>query len=587
MVDVKEKALVWRGTRDGKWYADGLGGQYQLVPRPKGGGFRAWYIPHAGGSVDVGAFPTFGAGAAALDRYDPQTGRVVYDPPQAAEDGESCGCAHTHPSSVETLPCADPAVDSVMRELPRAAEGKTVGVLYEPGTRADEKIKPLRWHRTKQGYEASGRLGTYAIHNRKPDRRRGVLPVVLDLQTPTGSALYQFDTKTEAQAFAQGYEKIAPIVVRQMRGVALAGEAPRGRPMTSLRVPLDIDTQGLHVEGVARLARPTAAPAPARAIPDAEYEPVPEGSGGDRTGSRKGAPRSFDPAGLEAPRARSKKSGGGTVDEVRTVSRHIHWTWIPAQRAFVGRGSLTGSSYAAKLHAASRDRVAWTLSVNGKERRTFYTDEQEVMTKADELEARSAGVPLDAEPRGSETETDVIRRGGHAAEHTAGVLPSGAVPMVTLQRNFKRYEACSAASRKVGPITGPEPIWRLLSATMLREPQEVFVVVPLNIHDALSDCPVEVARGARSRVEVDPTIVLQAALGSNADAFIVVHNHPGSRPDPSDADIELTETLDRAARAAGGENKKTDTESSLEFREHYVLSSKGLYAIKARKMWRP
>lgn len=81
-----------------------------------------------------------------------------------------------------------------------AAE-ETARVLYEDRPRS---AKPLRWHRTKFGYEAKGMLGRYSIVKVPADRRKGVLPILLSLNdTP----IKQFDLKQEAVLAAARYEK--------------------------------------------------------------------------------------------------------------------------------------------------------------------------------------------------------------------------------------------------------------------------------------------------------------------------------------------------------------------------------------------
>jgi hypothetical protein len=380
MVEVNEKGLHWRERpSDGGWYAKGSGGQYQLVPRRDAPGFRTWFLGNDGEHVDLGTHDTFGAATAAAARYQPGQGL-------AAEAGEDCGCPHSEP------PCEHKKKKETAIAIVAGEDGGRAPVVYED-SQSSASPKTLRWHRSKKGYVAKGRMGEYEIVHRKADRRHGVLPVVLLLNAGNASTLNQFDSIAEAKAWAQKYEEMAP---------------------------------------------------------------------------------------------------------------HFH-----------------------------RARV------------------QEVKHAAEEPTPNAALLPTSA------AESDP--------------------PLVTLQRNFKQYKACSTAAAKIGPIDGPKQIWALLGSSMNKESQEIFVVIPLNIHGKLSDCPIEVARGARSRVEVDPSIVLQAALAANADSFAVSHNHPGSRPDPSQADRALTKVIENATKALGG---------SLEFQDHYIVSEKGVYSIKDNRLWK-
>ena len=44
---------------------------------------------------------------------------------------------------------------------------------------------------------------------------------------------------------------------------------------------------------------------------------------------------------------------------------------------------------------------------------------------------------------------------------------------------------------------------------------------------------------------------MKRALEINASALILVHNHPSGDPTPSEADIDMTGQIDRAAQALG------------------------------------
>lgn len=59
----------------------------------------------------------------------------------------------------------------------------------------------------------------------------------------------------------------------------------------------------------------------------------------------------------------------------------------------------------------------------------------------------------------------------------------------------------------------------------------------------------EQARGTVDHVPVYPREVVKRALELNASAFILVHNHPSGDPTPSQADITMTEQINKAALA--------------------------------------
>jgi len=78
-------------------------------------------------------------------------------------------------------------------------------------------------------------------------------------------------------------------------------------------------------------------------------------------------------------------------------------------------------------------------------------------------------------------------------------------------------------------------------------------------------CPINVSyvsNGALNFAYVDQKKVLKTALLSNADRFILMHNHPSGDITPSQEDVNLTEALLRAAAAIG-----------MEFLDHVIVSS--------------
>ena len=61
----------------------------------------------------------------------------------------------------------------------------------------------------------------------------------------------------------------------------------------------------------------------------------------------------------------------------------------------------------------------------------------------------------------------------------------------------------------------------------------------------------EQAHGTVDHVPVYPREVVKRGLELNASALILVHNHPSGDPTPSQADIDMTRQIERAAKAVG------------------------------------
>jgi len=57
-----------------------------------------------------------------------------------------------------------------------------------------------------------------------------------------------------------------------------------------------------------------------------------------------------------------------------------------------------------------------------------------------------------------------------------------------------------------------------------------------------------VSVGGISGTVIDPKTVFQAALKANATSILLAHNHPSGNPQPSDADIQITNKLKEAGQ---------------------------------------
>jgi DNA repair protein RadC len=80
-----------------------------------------------------------------------------------------------------------------------------------------------------------------------------------------------------------------------------------------------------------------------------------------------------------------------------------------------------------------------------------------------------------------------------------------------------------------------------------------------------------VGQGTVDEVSVPVREVLHAALRFEAHGVILVHNHPGGDPEPSEGDKRFTRRLDEAARAVG-----------LRLLDHLVVASGGYVSFRSR-----
>lgn len=80
-------------------------------------------------------------------------------------------------------------------------------------------------------------------------------------------------------------------------------------------------------------------------------------------------------------------------------------------------------------------------------------------------------------------------------------------------------------------------------------------------------------QGSVSSVSMEPRDVLEAALLHKASGIILVHNHPGGNPDPSQSDLELTAEIKRLAPHLG-----------LRFLDHVIITAGGCYSISQGRL---
>lgn len=135
---------------------------------------------------------------------------------------------------------------------------------------------------------------------------------------------------------------------------------------------------------------------------------------------------------------------------------------------------------------------------------------------------------------------------------------------------------------------------------LLREVMARYVESPLRSRESLST-PSNVARMARTRLAgldreevwaayvdtqnrlikweqcsrgtVDTSIVfprdlLERAILLKASGFVLVHNHPGGKAEPSGADLQMTEHIKRASQTIG-----------IRFMDHIIITESSCYSV--------
>jgi DNA repair protein RadC len=96
-------------------------------------------------------------------------------------------------------------------------------------------------------------------------------------------------------------------------------------------------------------------------------------------------------------------------------------------------------------------------------------------------------------------------------------------------------------------LCSPEMVGHYLALSLQHRPREVFAVIFLDARNRLLAAE-DLFQGTLSQTAVYPREVARRALECNAAAVILAHNHPSGVAEPSPADRQLTETLQRTLR---------------------------------------
>ncbi|MEM9146971.1 MAG: DNA repair protein RadC [Pseudomonadota bacterium] len=109
--------------------------------------------------------------------------------------------------------------------------------------------------------------------------------------------------------------------------------------------------------------------------------------------------------------------------------------------------------------------------------------------------------------------------------------------------------------------------------TMAHRDTEQFRVLYLDRKNVLIADEAQ-ASGTVDHVPVYPREVVKRGLELNASALILVHNHPSGDPTPSQADVEMTQRIEDAARSVGitlHDHVVIGKEQDASFRAHGLL----------------
>ncbi len=92
-------------------------------------------------------------------------------------------------------------------------------------------------------------------------------------------------------------------------------------------------------------------------------------------------------------------------------------------------------------------------------------------------------------------------------------------------------------------IFGLDDVIAHLTPELKRLEREELRALHLNNANELI-CEETVFRGSINEVQIEPREIAKSCLKNNTSGVILAHNHPGGDPDPSEADITVTERIE-------------------------------------------
>jgi DNA repair protein RadC len=99
-------------------------------------------------------------------------------------------------------------------------------------------------------------------------------------------------------------------------------------------------------------------------------------------------------------------------------------------------------------------------------------------------------------------------------------------------------------------IEGPDDVAQFLRASIGASSQETFLVLGLDVRQRLQMIRT-IAMGSLASVQVHPREVFRPLVQAGMHAVILVHNHPSGEPEPSDADVVLTQRMAEIGQLLG------------------------------------
>ena len=146
-----------------------------------------------------------------------------------------------------------------------------------------------------------------------------------------------------------------------------------------------------------------------------------------------------------------------------------------------------------------------------------------------------------------------------------GIGPAAAQLIVLVRALFTKY----ARAQMSAPVSAscPREVIEYCKTSLQGKREEFLEIIFLSVRNTILGTQI-IASGLIDRVAVSPRKIVECALRAKAAALILVHNHPSGDARPSEADIEMTEQIKKAAELF-----------NIELHDHIIVAGSHYFSL--------
>lgn len=164
----------------------------------------------------------------------------------------------------------------------------------------------------------------------------------------------------------------------------------------------------------------------------------------------------------------------------------------------------------------------------------------------------------------------VLQQPREQLEDIDGIGPNASLYIKVIHACLTR---CTEAAVESEPsIAGPEDLFAFVRLHLGVRPTEcVYALYLDSAKRVVHHC--QVAEGTVNRATLYMREVIKPALDHNATGLVLVHNHPGGKPVPSENDLDITGMVEKTARMLG-----------IEMIDHIIVTRTQAFSLKTGKL---